>query len=87
MLWNIVDCRANNYDINVDAVFEPSYRDNIMTGASQAFKDNSWTISSEYDITIEKVIAKANQEWKTPVTVFLYDAGSRLIQIDLLYLK
>lgn len=32
-------------------------------------------------------MAKANQEWKTPVTVFLYDAGSRLIQIDLLYLK
>lgn len=50
-----------------------------MTGASQAFKDNSWTISSEYDITIEKVIAKANQGWKTPVTAFLYDAGSRPI--------
>lgn len=79
---NIVDHRKCDLNVNIDAVFEPSFHDNESEGASQ-FEDEGelldkeeFSIESIYNTTIEKSIEFAKQ-WKIPVTLFLYDAGSK----------
>lgn len=79
---NIIDRRTCPLNVNIDAVFEPSFHDNESQGATQ-FSDEGelldqeeFDIDSIYDTTIEKSIEFA-QKWKIPVTLFLYDAGSK----------
>jgi hypothetical protein len=77
MLWNIVDRRTNKYDNKIDAVFEPAHHDNSIDGASQAEEDDTWTITSEYNTTIRDACHKCEEDWWSPVTLYLYDANSK----------
>lgn len=76
MLWNVRDRRSNKYCVDIDAVFEPGFHDNSIKDSSQAEEDDSWTIASEYNTTIDAAVSRAMNDWDTPVTLYLYDAGS-----------
>jgi len=79
MICNIVDHRTNKYDVNVDAVFKPSQKDNNRDGSTKFTWGNG---SFEYEelsaTTIGRAIEFANDRWDCPVTLFLYDRGSDL---------
>ncbi len=77
MVFNIVDNRSNKYDVNVDAVYEPSCRDNGIEGASQADEYDPWGVTQLYNTTISHAIEYAECIIEGPVTIFLYDAGSK----------
>lgn len=77
MLWNIVDHRTNKFCQEVDAVFEPAWHDNAIEGACQAEVDDTWSVVEDYNTTVREACHRAEEWWHTPVTVFLYDAGSQ----------
>ena len=75
-LGNIVDRRKNNYTVEVDVVFEPSWHDNSCEGATEFLQqEEDWSIDSINDTTVEDAIIHCDQ-WDLPVTVYLYDKGS-----------
>ena len=75
---NIRDSRSNKYNIHIQAIFEESWHDNTINGATQ------FNGSTEDDImylcvantTVEKAILYAMTHIKTEVTLFIYDVGS-----------
>lgn len=73
---NIIDHRSNTANINVYAVFEPSWHDNSCPAATQfAQTDDDWTVEELANTTVEQAIAYANAQWMAiPVTVYLYGA-------------
>ena len=81
---NIIDYRTCSRNINIDAIFEPSFHDNTAKDATQFPTDGDLLDAEEFDIeslyqtTIEKSIEFARQ-WQIPVTLYLYDAGSNPI--------
>jgi hypothetical protein len=78
MLANIVDKRKNIYNVECDAVFEPSQHDNSVSGATQFpafnYKDH-FTVYDMDDTTIAQATAWANEQ-EIPVTMYLYDVGT-----------
>lgn len=76
MLGNIIDHRTNSNNVQVDAVYEPSCHDNGVAGATRFPREGSFLISQLYDTTLAEAVAHA-AHWPEPVTVYLYDAGSR----------
>ena len=76
---NIQDFRTCPLNVNVDAVYEPCFHDNEGEGATQ-FEDgpgpDEFTIDELYDTTVALAIAYANK-FTIPVTLYLYDKGSR----------
>jgi hypothetical protein len=82
MLGNVVDKRTNPYRVEVDVVYEPSCNDNSCDGATQfseECRDNRdcFDVDWRYDTTVEQAIQQALAKWSFPVTVYLYDRGSR----------
>ena len=83
MIGNIIDRRTNNYCVAVDVIFEPSCQDNSRKGATkfETYANTQhhldyFSYHEMYDTDIEEAC-----KWcinKTmPVTIYLYDAGSR----------
>ncbi len=73
---NVVDRRDNQYNIEVDAVFEPSWHDNSCTDASEFLQtDNEFSVENINDTTVEDAV-KHCDTWDLPVTVYLYDKGA-----------
>lgn len=76
MIWNVVDRRSNKYNVNIDAVFEPSYHDNCVDNSSQAEVDDSFTICCVNKISIAEAINIADTTWECQVTLYMYDYDS-----------
>ena len=82
MIGNIIDRRTNACNVDVDVIFEPSCHDNNCKGAtkfeSKFVRQHHDYFSEEelYDTTIEKACHWARMK-TMPVTIHLYDAGSR----------
>jgi len=82
---NIIDKRTNSYNVEIDAVFEPSYHDNSVKGSTQFEKPKGkqFTIESVCKTTVEDAINYINQKYKhLSVTVYIYDAGSAPVGDD-----
>ena len=76
MICNIIDRRHNKYDVNIDAVFEPSQHDNSVKGATQfSWGGNEFSYEELSGTTIVAAIEHA-RKWDCPVTLFIYDLGS-----------
>lgn len=76
MTFNIVDRRTNNYDVGVDAVYEPSCRDNNLAGELKAEEYDPWSVKQLYNTTVHDAVQYA-ESFDGPVTIFLYDAGTK----------
>ena len=76
---NVSDHRkASKFNVNIDAVFEPSCNDNSCKGATQFELSFDFSVCGSYYTTISKAIQFANERWPhVPVTLFMYDAGSK----------
>lgn len=75
-LGNIIDRRKNTYDVEVDAVFEPSWHDNSCVNATEFLQqEEDWSIDNMDSTTVEEAIMHCDT-WDLPVTVYLYDKGS-----------
>ncbi len=76
-LGNIVDRRENQYNVEVDVVFEPSWHDNSCADATEFMQDEEGllTIDSMNDTIVEDAVKKCD-EWDLPVTLYLYDKGA-----------
>ena len=75
MICNIVDHRTNKYDVNVDAIFEPSQHDNSIEGATKfTWGNGTFSYDELLDTTIVTAIEHGNI-WDCPVTLFLYNRG------------
>jgi hypothetical protein len=74
MIGNVRDHRKNPHCIYVNAVFEPSYHDNSVAGATQFPRpDDSFSVIEMSGTTVAAAIMRAHEEWPFPVTVYLYD--------------
>lgn len=79
---NIVDKRKNAFNVEVDCVFEPSFHDNCVEHATH-YPSSGDEIEQEFDVehvyntNIQSVLKYAEKWDKIPVTVYLYDAGSK----------
>jgi hypothetical protein len=76
-IHNIIDRRTNKFNVTIEAILEPSSHDNYAKGATQ-FKenDNDLMVQSITHTTINNVIRYSAQEYKYPVTLFMYDIGT-----------
>lgn len=74
MIANVVDNRTNKYDVNIDAVFEPSWHDNGIENATKFPQINSIMYEELCGTTVQEAIHHASQ-WLYPITLFLYDPG------------
>ena len=77
MLWNIVDHRTNKHNVEIDVVFESSSNDNSISGASIAELPKSVIFDWEYKTTLSNAIHIANSRWDSPVTIYIYDFGTK----------
>ena len=76
MLANIVDRRANQYNVEVDVVFEPTWHDNSCENATKFLQDDdTFDVHDIPNTTVEDAIKFANT-YEFPVTVYLYDKGA-----------
>ena len=75
-VYNIVDRRTNDHNFYVDAIFEPTFHDNSIEGATYVEPTNEFFYDQIYDTTIGLAIVYASR-WTCPVTIFLYDMGSK----------
>lgn len=75
MIANIIDNRTNKYNVNIDAVFEPSWHDNSIENATQFPQINSIMYEELTATTVQAAINHASQ-WLYPITFFLYDPES-----------
>ena len=77
-ICNIIDGRKNHYDVNVMAIIEDSWHDNVCPNATQfPTSDDIVDYLGIRNTTIENVIKYATQEWPMhPLTLFLYDSNS-----------
>ncbi len=77
-ICNIVDRRTNSFKVEVMVIFEDRWHDNSVDGSSK-FEELGVNLKKGVDYlgirrtTIELAIQYAAQEWKQPVTLFLYD--------------
>jgi len=87
MIGNVVDNRTDRLCPEVDAVYEPSAHDNATRpdGAEwfpldDAFDSPAYfVVRGSDDTTVRDALLRAETEWPFPVTVFLYDKGTRPI--------
>lgn len=83
MLGTIVDHRSNPHRPEVDAVFEPSFHDNVRDLQGRLiFVDvmdhpSYFIVTATYDTTVRDAVLRAETAWPFEVTVYLYDAGYR----------
>jgi hypothetical protein len=85
MLGNIIDGRTDPTNPNVDAAFESSIHDDGRRADGVYHFDFDETANSpDYfivtgllDTTVRTAVLHAECTWPFPVTVYLYDAGSR----------
>ena len=85
MIGNIVDGRSNNAIPECDVVFEPSAHENaqrpdgsVYFGYDIAIEDSEhFYAKAMNDTTVREALLRAESEWTFPVTVYLYDKGSR----------
>lgn len=73
---NIVDRRTNKYDVHVDVVFEPSFHDNHVPGATQFLKEEKSIVVAELVKTTIEYAIKYAEKWNYAVTVYLYNYDS-----------
>jgi hypothetical protein len=84
LLGNIIDKRTDRFSPDVDAVFEPSAHDNakradgpeVFSLDVQSHPDYFHVTSAE-ETTLRDAVLRAENDWPFPVTVYLYDRGSR----------
>ncbi len=73
---NIVDKRTVKYNAEIDAIYEPSFNDNCIKGATQFEKcDADFCYKETQNTTVAEAIA-AMADVHFPVTLYLYDGGS-----------
>lgn len=72
---NIVDHRTNSYNVNVMAIFEDSYHDNVVKDATQFEVIDDIMYLGIKETTIEKAIMYATTYIKSRVTLYLYNVG------------
>jgi hypothetical protein len=85
LLGNIVDHRTDPYCPEVDAAFEPSVHDNARRpNGSEHFEWDQATADPAYfyvtateDTTVREAVLRAERDWSFPVTLYLYDRGTR----------
>jgi hypothetical protein len=85
LLGNIRDHRTDPTNPHVDAVFEPSINDDgRRADGVHHFDFNEAANSPDYfivtdllDTAVRLAMLHAEAQWPFPVTVFLYDQGSR----------
>ena len=85
MIGNIVDGRSSNEVPECDVVFEPSAHENAQRPDGSAYfgYDTATTDPGYFyakamnDTTVREALLRAESEWRFPVTVYLYDKGSR----------
>jgi len=85
MLGNVIDGRTDPTNPNVDAVFEPSIHDDgRRADGVHHFSYDEAANSPDYFIvkdllstTVRTAVLHAETQWPFPVTVFLYNQGSR----------
>lgn len=85
MIGNVIDGRTDPTDPNVDAVFEPSFHDDGRRADGihhfdfdEAANDLKYFIVKDLlDTIVRAAILHSESEWPFPVTVYLYDRGSR----------
>ena len=72
---NIIDNRTNHYKVDVSIVYEFSWQDNCINGATQ-FTEEDYLCKYIETTTISYAIAFANQNWpENAITLFLHDIG------------
>lgn len=72
---NIIDNRSNRYDVNIDAIFEPSCSDNSVKGATVFNIERKFFYDQLYKTTVISAINFA-KKWDIPVTLYMYNPGS-----------
>lgn len=85
MLGNVIDGRTDPTNPNVDAAFEPSIHDDGRRADGvhhfdydeAASSRNYFIVTDLLDTTVRTAVLYAETQWAFPVTVFLYDQGSR----------
>lgn len=85
MLGNVIDGRTDPTNPNVDAAFEPSFHDDgRRADGTHHFSYDEAVNSPDYfivrdmlDTTVRTAVLYAEMRWSFPVTVYLYDQGSR----------
>lgn len=79
-IHNIIDRRTNKFNVTIEAILEPSSHDNHIKGATQfedlVNNDDDLMVTSIVKTTINNVIRYSAQEYKYPVTLFMYDIGT-----------
>ena len=73
---NIIDNRTNKYDVNIMVIFEDSWHDNTIKGASQ-FNDSIDDIDylGIKRTTIASALRYAQEHISSEVTLYIYDIG------------
>ena len=84
MLGNIVDHRTNRNNADCDAVFEPTIHDDPNCGGPWTFEavtahSDYFHVTRLYDATVRQAFQHSETAWPFPVTIYLYDLGSRPI--------
>jgi len=72
---NIIDRRANQYNVDCDIVVEPSCHDNCCNGTQFDWTDE-FTVETLDNTTVAKAIEFASK-WQCPTTLFIYDTGPK----------
>lgn len=73
---NVEDNRKNNKNVNIQAIFEPSYHDSDVEGATEfPIEEDSFVYHEINNTTIAAAIEWAAQ-WSYPVTLYIYDVGT-----------
>jgi len=77
-IGNVIDNRKNEWDVDCDAVFEPSWHDNSPNSTKFKRTDDldPFDIDYLYDTTVCKAIEYVSG-MNTPMTIYLYDKGSK----------
>lgn len=73
---NIIDKRTNKYDVICQAIFESSWHDNVVAGATRFPTDEPADECLYFCIgrvTVGRAIEFAQEKWEIPVTLYLYD--------------
>ncbi len=85
MIGNVIDHRSSPACPEVDVVFEPSAHDNaVRPDGSEYFPyedvaghPQGFHAEALHDTTLREAILHAEQAWPFPVTLHLYDRGTR----------
>lgn len=73
---NIIDRRTNKYNVNCLVIFEESWHNNSIEGATQFNDDTEHVLYlCVKSTTIQKAIKYINKNYEHDITIFLYDVN------------